>query len=109
MKFRGLKTSTPEYWANEVDTGRVAVALNTTTRLPKGGLVPEEWWEKLELNAPVTAGSKIRVVRCVHEAVVTAAVPVIVFEDDHVVAVDKPGFLLKRVFERKILFFCFQT
>ena len=61
-------------------------------RLPTGGPIPERWWRAPQsLDESIQKDTRLAVTRHVHEPPVRAAVPPVLFEDEILVAVDKPA------------------
>ena len=80
------------FWQAELDGGRVRVCADVLRRLPTGGPIPSAWWRvPSSLDDVIQKDTRLAVTRHVHEPPVRAAVPSVLFEDDILVAVDKPA------------------
>ena len=80
------------FWQAELDGGRVRVCADVLRRLPAGGPIPSAWWRvPSSLDDVIQKDTRLAVTRHVHEPPVRAAVPSVLFEDDILVAVDKPA------------------
>ena len=68
------------------------VCADVLRRLPTGGPIPSAWWRvPSSLDDVIQKDTRLAVTRHVHEPPVRAAVPSVLFEDDILVAVDKPA------------------
>ena len=93
VKFQGCKhASGRAFWQTELDGGRVRVCSDVLRRLPTGGPVPELWWRTpRSLDESIEKDTRLAITRHVHEPPVRATVPPVLFEDETLVAVDKPA------------------
>ena len=93
VKFQGCKyASGRAFWQTELDGGRVRVCSDVLRRLPTGGPVPELWWRTPQsLDESIEKDTRLAITRHVHEPPVRATVPPVLFEDETLVAVDKPA------------------
>ncbi|KAK3264576.1 hypothetical protein CYMTET_26694 [Cymbomonas tetramitiformis] len=84
----GAKGS-PRYWASEVDAGRLHVA-QASARGEDLAAAPRDAALRA-LQAIAVPGTSVRVTRHVHENVISAKVPAVLYEDAVFFVVDKPG------------------
>ena len=93
VKFQGCKdASGRQFWQSELDDGRVRACADVLRRLPTGGPIPEHWWRVPQsLDETIQKDTRLRITRHVHEPPVRATTPSVLFEDETLVAVDKPA------------------
>lgn len=75
-----------KYWTREIDSGRVLLKhkrMRQDDPLPCFARVPPE--------TPVERQWQVKILRHVHERVTSAALPEVLFEDAHMIVVDKPS------------------
>lgn len=79
-------TSDPSYWCREIEAGRVMLKRH---RAHKDD--PEPDFELVSPEALVSRQCQIKILRHVHERVTSAADPVVLYEDNSMLVVNKPA------------------
>ena len=93
VKFQGCKdASGRQFWQAELADGRVRLCADVLRRLPTGGPIPERWWRTPQsLDERIQKDTRLLITRHVHEPPVRSTMPSVLFENETLVAVDKPA------------------
>jgi 23S rRNA-/tRNA-specific pseudouridylate synthase len=93
VKFQGCKdASGRQFWQAELADGRVRTCADVLRRLPTGGPIPERWWRTPQsLDERIQKDTRLLITRHVHEPPVRSTIPCVLFENETLVAVDKPA------------------